>query len=214
MFKSFNRLIPFAKTQAGKQAGRGTALYLELALGVLILLNSVALYLYFVPPGGSRDDLAAESARLKRDIAVTRATNERLNGAAGKVQLASTQTTAFENTHFLARRDAYLQLVSEVQRLTKAANIGEKDGTFTEEPIEGSRDLTLVSFSVNLEGTYGELMQFLNEVDHSPSLLILDSLNAAPVQSSGRLNLSLKFLTILREDPALLAAPVAAGGRP
>ena len=59
MFKSFNRLIPFAKTQAGKQAGRGTALYLELALGVLILLNSVALYLYFVPPGGSRDDLAA-----------------------------------------------------------------------------------------------------------------------------------------------------------
>jgi hypothetical protein len=55
-------------------------------------------------------------------------------------------------------------------------------------------------------------MHFLNELDHSLSLLILDSLTAAPVQSTGRLNLGLKFLTIVREDPALLSVPVVSEG--
>lgn len=214
MFKSFKGIVPFAKAQAGKQAGRGPALYLEIALGLLLLLNVTAVYFYFVPPGGSRADLAAESADLKHGIEAGRKKNQNLSVVSGKVQLASQQTSAFEESHFLPRRSAYEKVVAEVQRLTKASGIVEKDGTLNEEPIEGSRDLTLVTVQVNLDGTYSDLMHFLNELDRSPSLLILDSLNAAP-QANGRLNLSLKFLTILREDPALLAAPVVAeGGRP
>ncbi len=211
MFKSFRAIIPFARKQAGKQASRGSAFYFEIALGVLLLLNLVAIYLYFVPPGGSRADLEAESAELKRGIAIGRMANQRLNGVSGKVQLATQETAAFEDAYFLPRRNAYERVVAEVQRLTKASGIMEKDGTYVEDPIEGSRDLTLVTGSVNLEGTYSDLMHFLYELDHSPGLLILDSLNAAP-QATGRLNLSLKFLTILREDPALLAAPVVGGG--
>ncbi len=215
MFKSFSAIIPFARKQAGKQAGRGSALYLEIALGVLLLLNVLAIYFYFAPPGGSRADLEAESSDLQRGIAFARMANQRLSGVSGKVQLANRQTSAFEDTYFLPRRNAYEKVLAEVQRLTKASGIAQKDGTYTEEPIEGSRDLTLVNLSVNLEGSYSDLMHFLYELDHSPSLLILDSLSAAPVQSTGRLNLSLKFLAVLREDPALLAAPVVAeGGRP
>jgi Tfp pilus assembly protein PilO len=188
------------------------ALYFEIALGVLLLLNALAVFFYFSPPGGSRAELEAESSSLNRSIAVAQKANERMGGVSGKVQLASQQTSAFEDSHFLPRRDAYKRVVSEVQRLTKASGIIEKDGTYAEEPIEGSRDLTLVTLSVNLDGTYSDLMHFLYELDHSPSLLILDSLNAAPVQSTGRLNLSLKFLTVLREDPALLGVPVAGNG--
>jgi Tfp pilus assembly protein PilO len=212
MFKSFKDLVPFAKELAGKQAGRGTALYFEVAVGVLLLLNALAIYFYFAPPGGSRADLAAESTALQRSISVAQKANQRLTVVSGKVQLASQQTSAFEDWLFLPRRNAYERVVSEIQRLTKVSGITERDGTYAEEPIEGSRDLTLVSFSVNLDGTYPDLMHFLNELDHSPALLILDSLNAAPLQSTGHLNLSAKFLAVLREDPALLGVPVIGEG--
>ena len=58
----------------------------------------------------------------------------------------------------------------------------------------------MMSISANYEGTYANLMRFVHELDRSPRLLIIEALNAAPQQSGGTLNISMKIDTFVRED--------------
>ncbi len=60
----------------------------------------------------------------------------------------------------------------------------------------------MMSISANYEGTYANLMRFVHELDRSPRLLIIEGLNAAPEQSGGNLNISMKIDTFVREDGA------------
>ncbi len=216
MFKSFKQRIN--SELSTRAATRGAGFWLQVIAATLLVLNLVALYFYFAPPGGSRRELTAQSAQIHRQMVAARFAAQRLETVSGKVQLAGTQTTAFESKYFLAGREAYRKVFSDLEKLTRDAAIQQRDGVFTEEPIEGSTDLTLLNFSVNLEGTYSDLMHFLYGVDHAPSLLILDSLNAAPQQGTERLNLAVKFLTVMREAPAAgltpNPAPTVAGAKP
>ena len=54
------------------------------------------------------------------------------------------------------------------------------------EPVEGSDTLDMLQISANFEGTYPDLVHFMNLLDKSDRLLIIESLNATPQQSGGR----------------------------
>ncbi len=58
--------------------------------------------------------------------------------------------------------------------------------------MEGSDTLDMLQISANFEGTYPDLVHFINLLDKSNRLLIIESLNATPQQSGGRLNVMLK----------------------
>jgi len=208
MFKNFRQRIS-SELNTRAVAARGAGFWLQATAATLLLLNLIALYFYFAPPGGSRRELAAQSAQIHQQVVAARFAEQRLKTVSGKVQLAGTQTATFEGKYFLPGREAYRKMFSDFEKLTQEAGIQQRDGAFTEEPIEGSKDLTLLTFSVNLDGTYADLMHFLYGVDHASSLLILDSLNAAPQQGKDRLNLAVKFLTVMREAP-----PLSLGGQP
>jgi hypothetical protein len=77
-----------------------------------------------------------------------------------------------------------------------------RDATYTEEPIEGSEDLTLLSSSANYEGTYENLRKFLYELDRSPFLIMLDQLTATPQQKGNQINSSMRFQTLMKEESA------------
>jgi len=94
--------------------------------------------------------------------------------------------------------------------MVKEAGLQERDAVFSEEPIEGTADLSLLNATANYEGSYESLMKLLNLADHSPMLLMLDALQAAPQQQSGRITTSIRFQAVVRED----AIPATAGGQP
>jgi hypothetical protein len=97
-----------------------------------------------------------------------------------------------------------------LQRMAAASGLQEGDRVYSEEPIEGTADLTLLNIAANnYQGTYDNLMHFLYEVDKSPMLLMLDTLLAAPQQTGGRVNSSLRFQAVIQEE----ASPVL-GGQP
>ena len=58
----------------------------------------------------------------------------------------------------------------------------------------------MMTISANYEGTYANLMRFVHELDRSPRLLIIEGLNAAPQQTGGTLNISMKIDTFVRDD--------------
>ena len=74
----------------------------------------------------------------------------------------------------------------------------------------------MMSISANYEGTYANLMRFVHEIDRSPRLLIIEALNAAPQQTGGTLNISMKIDTFVREDgsAAMNLIPSQLGAEP
>jgi len=185
-------------------------LRLRIVAGVLALLNCVALYLYISPPGGTHDELEQESVRVRSQILGAQTQAAKVRKLASNVQTGSSEAAAFSDKYFLPKRLAYVAVFEEIQRMAKASGIQERDAAYTEEPIEGTADLTLLNITANYEGTNANLMKFLYESDRSPMLLILDALQAAPQQRDNRINTGIKFQAIVREP----AAVATAGGQP
>ena len=204
MRKSFEWLT------AGAGQQRGVRFCLQVTGAALALLNGVALFLYLAPPGGSREELRQQSLEVRNQIAAARARSVRLKTIANKVQTGGGESGEFESRFFLPKRVAYEDLIAEIQRMSTASGLKERDSVFTEEPIEGTADLSLLSATGNYEGAYDNLMRFLHEVDRSPMLLMLDTLQAAPQQHAGQITTSIRFQAVVREEQA---APVA-GGQP
>jgi len=199
MPSSFDRrLLDFRSVQ------RGPRFWLRAALGALLVLNAVALFLYLDPPGGSRAELTAESRSLGTSIDAARKQASRLKVIAAKVELGGKESLDFESRYIYPKRLAYESIMAEIQRMAQAANLVERDGQWIEEPIEGTSDLSLLTNSVNFEGTYASLMRFLYEVDRSPKLLMLDTLTASP-QKAGQVTAQVRFQAVIREGQSSTA---------
>lgn len=183
---------------------RGVRFWLQVTGATLALLNGVALFLYLDPPGGSREALIEDSRQVRNEIAAARSKSVRLKTIAGKVELGSSESADFESKFFLPKRVAYEDVIAEIQRMAAASGLKERDQVFTEEPIEGTADLSLLNMTGNYEGTYDNLMRFLHEVDRSPMLLMLDTMQAAPQQHAGELTTSIRFQAVLREPQVVV----------
>jgi Tfp pilus assembly protein PilO len=169
------------------------------ALG-LVVLNLVAAYFYVLPPGGTQKELRAESQNLRIQVRAARATAGRFERVAAKVQSGSVEATDFANRYFLPERTAYASVVAELQQMANVSGLKPREAAFTEEPVEGSADLSVMNVTENFEGTYDDLMKFLYQVDKSSSLLMLDTLQAAPQQHNNQVNASIRFQAIVRDD--------------
>lgn len=191
-----------------KTLNRGVRFWLQTVVGILAVLNAVALFLYFDPPGGSRAALTSQSERLRFSINAAKAQGSRLRKVSTQVQLGSQQAVDFQSHYILPKRLAYESIMSEIQRMAQGSNLTERDGQWTEEPIEGTADLTLLTNAVNFEGSYDSLMRFLYEVDRSPQLLMLDTLTATP-QKAGQITAQIRFQAVIREEQS-----TQAGGQP
>jgi len=90
-------------------------------------------------------------------------------------------------------------VIEEIQRMAKVSGLQERDAGFSEEPIEGTADLSLLTIKANYEGSYSSLIRFLFESDHSPMLLMLNSLTAAP-EKNGQIVADIRFQAVIRDE--------------
>jgi type IV pilus assembly protein PilO len=172
----------------------------RIALGVLLLATIGAGWIVMYPPGGSADELQRQLAALQSQTAGRRALLASTRQHVAAVEQGRAEGDRFLNEYFLARRTAYSTLLSELVDAADRAKIKPKEHAYATEPIEGSDSLSMMSISANYEGTYANLMRFVHELDRSPRLLIIEALNAAPEQSGGTLNISMKIDTFVRDD--------------
>lgn len=172
----------------------------RIALGVLLLAAIGGAWIVMYPPGGSADELQQQLAALESQTAARRALLASTRQHVAAVEQGRTEGDKFLNEYFLARRTAYSTLLSELIDAADRAKIKPKEHAYATEPIEGSDSLSMMSISANYEGTYANLMRFVHEIDRSPRLLIIEALNAAPQQSGGTLNISMKIDTFVRDD--------------
>jgi hypothetical protein len=80
--------------------------------------------------------------------------------------------------------------------------------------VEGSDTLGIASINANFEGTYADLIEAVHAIDQAQRLVILDSLQAQPIQGGpGMLTINMKLFAFLRQSPeeAALTAPLPGG---
>jgi hypothetical protein len=175
---------------------------IRLGLGVLVAANLVAAYFVVRPIGGSAEELSQQALEMHSQIRQQQGVLERTRVLVSKIESGRGEGDQFMSGYFLPRRPAYSIIVGELNDLAGQAKITSRDSAWALEPVEGSDTLDMLQISANFEGTYPDLVHFMNLLDKSNRLLIIESLNATPQQTGGRLNVMLKLDTFVQEDGA------------
>ena len=198
---------------------RDPRILMRLILGVLLLANLVSFYFVIYPLGGAPEELDAQLQTLVAQASAQRKSLERLRVLTTKVEGARRQAGDFELTNFTDRRVVYSTLVNEITQAADSAGIKLKDHALQNEEIEGSETLGMITVNANYEGTYGDLLNFVNRLDRSERFVIIDSLAATPQQGSNQLNVTMKMNLFVRNTadlvlPKIPAKPAKATGLP
>jgi hypothetical protein len=186
--------------QAASAKGRDARLVLRVILGALVALNLIAAGFVLFPPGGSAEQMEEQLATLQSQVAVRSKTIATTRQNVAAVEKGRSQGDQFLARYFLARRTAYSTLLGQLGDAAQQSQIKPREISYSTEPIEGSDTLSMMTITASYEGTYQNLMSFVHEVDLSPGMLIIESLNAAPQTGSNMLSVTLKIDTFVRED--------------
>jgi hypothetical protein len=173
---------------------------IRLGLSILAAANLVALYFVIRPIGGSAQELSQQSVEMRSAIRQQQSTLDRTRLLVGKIESGRGEGDKFMGNYFLPRRTAYSTIMGELHDLADQAKITSRDSTWALDAVDGSDTLDMMQISANYEGQYPDLIHFINLLDKSGRLLIIESLNATPQQSGGRLNVMVKLDTFVRED--------------
>jgi len=182
------------------RVGRDPRILFRTLLGVLLAGNVVAAFLVVRPIGGSAEELERRSTVLRTEIQNRQMAIQRLRVLSAKMESGRVEGDRFIKQHFLARRTAYSALMSELGKSAQLASIKPKEHSFGFEPIEGSNTLGMLIVTANYEGSYADLVQFVNALDRSGRLLIVESLMAAPQQAGGTLNVAMRLNAFIQDD--------------
>jgi Tfp pilus assembly protein PilO len=192
-----------------RQSLTGAVGIARVVLAVLVLANLVAVLLVLKPWEGSVGSLAERVASLRQELRQMQTAVERMRGIVSKVRTARGDGDTFMGSYLLGRRTVSSTLLDELDQMARKAGIKQKEVSFGFDPVEGSDALTRAEITANYEGAYKDLTQFLNLLDHSQRLLIVDSLAATPQPTGGLLEITLKLNAFVREG----AAPEAEAAR-
>jgi len=171
-------------------------------LGALLAANLVAAGLVMFPPGGSADDLEREMASLQTQVAQNKAVLEQTRKHAASVDMAKSEGGKFLDEYFLDRRTFNVSLQMALNDAASASKIKPRNTSYAISPIDGSDTLSMITVTTEIEGTYHDVMGFVHQIDKSPRLLIIESLNASPQQGSNILSVQMKLNAFMREDAA------------
>ncbi len=173
---------------------------IRLGLGMLVAANLVAGYFVIRPIGGSPADLRQQEQEMRTQIHQQQGILDRTKTLAGKIEIGRGEGDKFMSKYFLPRRTAYSTIMSDLNELASQSQVTAKESSNSIDEVEGSDTLQRMQVTANFEATFDNLIHFVNLLDKSALLMIIESLNATPQQDGKRLNVMLKLDTFIRED--------------
>ncbi len=185
----------------GKWLGEsGLRRHLKIGLAALTLFDLV-FYLFAIGPlSESEREKRLLVENLRRQASEQAGRVEKLAAIVNKVETARTQGDELMEEIMLPRRTAFSAIVSEIDQASREAKVELRERGFNVEAIEGSSTLSMMTVTTGLEGSYDNLVKFLNLLDKSSKFLIIESLGAAPQQTGNLLSITIKLDAFVREE--------------
>jgi Tfp pilus assembly protein PilO len=168
---------------------------------LFFLANAVAFSVYRFGYADQVQSLEADLGEAQKELqpqTVRRKELERLIQRANAAEVAVGQ---LYDQEFSTRSQRLTRVTTEVKSLARKAGLNPRTLSYPQEVIE---DYGLVkrSFIFPVDGTYLELRQFLNLLEHSESFLTLESvtLSEANQEQGPELRMNLKISTLFAEE--------------
>lgn len=184
-----------------RRLGREPRLLARAALAVLLVADLIVAAVVLKPWAGTGEDLKRQVVALRQQVREQRTAVEGLRNLVRKTESARAAGDEFLRDYFIDRRMASSVIVSELMNMAQKAGVKQREASFQVELVEGSQTLSVMTVTANYEGTFADLIEFLNLLDRSPRLLIVETLQAAPQQSGLLLNVNTKLNCFVREGP-------------
>jgi hypothetical protein len=180
----------------------------KVVLGILAVANLAAFFLLVKPVGGSASDLEAQLGNLQLQIKRQQLSLRTSRDLVAKMEGARGEHDKFMQTYFMDRRTMSSTILSEIKDSAASAGLVAKEHSFGFEPVEGTENLGMMTITANYEGTYADLVKFVNLIDRSKRFLIIENIQAAPQQQGGKLVSRFKINAFVRETArGVTAAP-------
>jgi len=196
---SISSSLGTAVSRLGSPRGlaRDPRVVVRVILALLLAANLAAALVLFQPWGTS----AQELSRLREQVLTRQSEVDSLRGVVDKVEQAREDGDRFMRQYFMADRAASSTIIEELGEAAATAGIAQQAHSYQSEPIEGSDDLSMMTISGVYEGSYPNLVRFMNLMDSSPRFLILETLTAAPERTAGILNVNLRIHAFVIHGP-------------
>jgi Tfp pilus assembly protein PilO len=178
-------------------------------IGLLLAANLVMAVVAFKPFGGSADDLRRDRQALTAQLQALQAKLAGSNALVAKVEIARTQGDEFLDKYVVPARSMAETTLAELTKAAADAGIHAMPSTTSNDPIEGSDTLEMVTITQGFEGTYAALTKLVSALEKSPRFLILDSMQLNATQQNGPqtapagpqvINVTLKVIAFARDD--------------
>lgn len=174
-------------------------LQFRVLLGFLLVANLVAAGFAFHLFDESPEQLAHQVTATHRQVLEETVKLNRTQMLAGKVQKGREQGTRFMADYMTSRRSTYSTIISELNQTAKDAGMKAKDAVTGLDAVQGTDSLDILTITYSFEGSYENLVKFINLLDKSKRFLIIESLAATP-QQSGALQVTVKLNTFVKDD--------------
>lgn len=170
-------------------------------LAVLLVANLVAAAFAFHLFGPSPADMDAQLVAARAQLQAAQMHLQRSRSLAGNIDRGREEAGHFLADYMTDRRITYSTIIGAINQIAISAGMKQGDGTIAPlDPIEGSQDLDMMTISVNFEGTYPQLLKFVNELDKSPRFLIIESVAVTPRPKGDQLSVNVKLNTFVKND--------------
>ena len=195
-------------------ASRDPRTWAPTLLIVLAAANLIAGWFVWQTPGGSAGDLEEQISTSQAQVQRAAADLTRLRALVKKVETARRDQNAFVARYFIDRRTASSTIVTELNTAASRAGLSPREHQFGFEPIEGSKEFSMMTIAANYEGKYSDLRQFIGALDKSDRFLIIEDITAAPQQEAGKLAARFKMNAFVRESREGMAVMGAVTAEP
>jgi Tfp pilus assembly protein PilO len=173
---------------------------IRIGLGLLLVANLVAAgyaFNLFTPsPEILNQRLLSAQAQLKSD----QARLVRSRALASNIGKGKTESDTFLAKYFTNRRRTYSTILQEIRDTATESGMKTEEGTTTLDAIKGTDDLSMLTLSINFEGSFAQLVKFVNLIDRSPRFIIIESMQAAPQPKGDVVNTNLKMHVFVKDD--------------
>jgi Tfp pilus assembly protein PilO len=193
--------------QAGKpRAGRRDwRRLIQIALVALLAVDVLFFVLGFLPAGQTFAGQKADLEKLRDDLKVRQNTVAHLTKVEAALSDARQQGDEFYAGKFLPLATGYSQVMEEVEKLAKSASVRKGTVAYAAAEVRNRPDLIAVEITTSVEGEYGKIVQFVNQLEQSPLFLTVDSLGVSTGQTK-LVRLALKLVTYFRVSGPVRAA--------
>ncbi len=198
MLKNFKLTLPSTISLA---ALKDVRVLIRIFLGLLLIANIVAAGIAFHFFDDSPEKIAMDVQRTRQQVLSAIVKLNRSRQLAGKVDLGREEGSKFISSYMTSRRETYSTILTELNEIASQTGMKTKDALIGLDAIQGTDALDMMTVTASFEGSYQNLLKFVNSIDKSKRFLIIESLAAVPQHNGDILQVTLKLNTFVKDDP-------------